>query len=150
MATPLVPLINGYRYSWASIEAKIRGKILTGLTEITYQNSVERERVRGQGRHGQGWTAGELDSEASITLSKEDYDALLDELAPDKEGAFDVLFEIVVSYEENGRVTTDTLLDCRIKSGERSHSRGNEGLVVTVPLDVDEILENGHRVIARR
>lgn len=151
MATPLVPLINGIRYSWASIELKIRGKIVTGITEISYKNMVEREKVRGQGRVAQGITEGDLDCEASMTLALEDYQALLDELAPDKIGAFDQTFTAVVSYEiPSGKVITDTLIDCRIKEGDKSHSRGTEGLTVTCPMDVMEILEDGHRVIHGR
>lgn len=147
MATPLVPMINGVRYSWASIELKIKGKIVTGIQEISYKNTIEREKVRGQGRAAIGIAEGDLDCEASMGLLLEDYQALLDELAPDKVGAFDVPFTAVVSYElPSGKVITDTLIDCRIKEGDKSHSRGAEALKVTCPLDVMDILEDGHRV----
>lgn len=148
MATPLVPLINGYRHSWASIEMKVLGRIITGVTEISYKNTVESEEVRGAGRQVLGETEGDLASEASMTLHKEDYYALLDALAPDKTGAFDARFTVVVSYTApNNRTYTDTILGARIKEGDHSHSRGTEGLTVTCPLSCRGILENGHRVI---
>lgn len=148
MAAPLVPLINGRRYSWASIEVKVAGRILTGITEVSYKNTVEREGVRGAGRQKLGTTEGDLDSEASMTLLAEDYYALLDLLAPNKVGAFDKQFTVVVSYTApNNATITDTIVGASLKEGDHSHSRGTEALTVTCPLDCMYVLENGHRVI---
>lgn len=149
MATPLVPLINGRRHAWSSIEVKILGKILTGITEISYKNTIDSADVYGAGREKLDETDGDLKPEASMTLLSEDYYALLDTLAPNKEGAFDERFTVVVSYQPRpgDKIITDTILGARIKEGDHSHSRGTEALSVTVPLGVMRILENGHKVI---
>lgn len=128
------PLINGHRYSYASIEADVNGKKFYGHREISYSQDLEPGEVRGAHSQLLGRTKGELKAEASLTTYMEEWKELLDALG---DGYMEKSFDITVSYAEDGRPTvTDKLRGCRIKRVEESHSQGTDALAVKIDLHV--------------
>jgi hypothetical protein len=147
---PLIPVsyptVNGYRYSWASIVATIASGTVTqqlvGLKAISYSNSVARSEVRGEGRQRLGFTAGNVGSDCSFTILKEEWFNFifaLDQLGP----YLDQPFDLAVSYSEGAIVKTDTIVGCKIKKDAHDHSQGTDGLEVKVDLDITYILLDG-------
>lgn len=134
MATPKYPLVNGVRYSFASIELDVAGKIILGAKEIAYTETLEPGEIRGTSVQLLGRTAGDYGVESSMTLYREEFDDLLDTLG---EGYLRKVFDVKVTYADEGAPTkTDRIVGCRIKSVEQSNSQGTDGLEVQIELHV--------------
>lgn len=132
MGTPKYPLINGVRYSFASIEADVAGRTVLGMKEIAYTETLEPGEVRGTGSQLLGRTAGDYSVEPSMTMYREEWDDLLDALG---EGYLRKSFDVKVTYADEGAPTkTDRLVGCRIKSVEQSNSQGTDALEVKLDL----------------
>ena len=137
------PLINGLRYSWASVAIKLDSANQLGIKEISYSHSVDRGEVRGVGPQVIGHTRGEYKAEGSITFLKEEYDAFV---AKNGDGYMEKVFDISVSYAEIGNATvTDQLVGCRLSKAEKSPSAGTDALEVSCDLTILYLIENGKK-----
>ena len=91
------PLINGVMPSWATIVVNIAGVPVIGVTAIGYEDSQEIDNVYGAGQRPVGRGYGRINSKGSITLLRDEIEALraasptgrLQDLAP---------FNIMVSF----------------------------------------------------
>jgi hypothetical protein len=143
------PLINGNRYDFSSIEAKLDGRSYLGFKSINYSHSLEPGEVFGTDAQKMGRTRGQYKPEASFEMYKEEYALLLAGLG---DGYMERAFMIVVNYEERDlipRVVTDRIVGFRIKKAENAHSPGNEPLTVKVEGSVMYILEDGNAPLAK-
>lgn len=139
MAT--VPLVNGNRYDFASIELRIRGQIFTGFKEISYSHKLEPGEVRGSAAQPIARTRGEYSAEGSLTLYRQEYDELVAVLG---DGFMETEFEGTVTHAERGQPTiTDRLVGVRIKSDDSSYSQGADALEVKLDLSIMYLLKNG-------
>ncbi len=136
------PLINGHRYEFASIELNINGSLLSGFKDLSYSDSLDPAKIRGNSPQVIGRTKGTYDAEGSLTVYKEEWADILLKLSLGG-GYMEVPFIISVVTSESIRVQTDILSGCRIKKVEDSHSEGNEALVVKLDLDIMVITRNG-------
>ena len=126
------PLINGHRYSFASIEVSVGGRRIVGFREISYRVRREIGEVRGVHPEPLGYTRGEITYEATLVAYAEEAEELVRALGP---GYMEQPFDITVTYAEEGqRTVTDQLLGCRITQIERDHSRGTDPLEVRFEL----------------
>lgn len=140
------PAINGYHYSWSSIEITVAGEVTTLLKEISY--TYARERGVGRGVSGQKRlrTRGDDEPEASLTFYKKDWDAFVERLG---DGWADVEFDISVHYADEGMPSvTDEILRCVISSVETGGSEGTDPTEVAVELDVMDVKLNGKKARA--
>lgn len=132
------PLINGHRYSFASIELTVNGRKFLGFREINYRVVREPGVVRGAHPEPLGYTRGEVSYEADVTLYAEEARELLDTLG---DGYMEVPFDIVVAYAEEGQpVVRDRLLGCTIRRVEMPSTRGTDPLEVRFELQPARIL----------
>jgi hypothetical protein len=138
-----IPLVNGCRHSFASIEIAFDGVVFTGFKEISYNDGLEPGAVRGTSVQKIGRTKGDLTPEASLTCYTEEWKEILAKFG---NGFGERVFTIVVAYRENddADLVTDTIQGCRIKKVERSHSQGTDALEVKLELDVMKILWDGY------
>ena len=149
MAIP-VPRINGNYFDWSSVVITAAGGRFVGVTELSYSDTVERGGVYGTNRKRIGRTAGQVSNEASITMMKDDAQALMKALAKGPNGYGDTPFLVTASYAERGRSPiTDVLVDCVITGVADSHSEGTEALRVALTLDVMEIVRDGLSIAGR-
>lgn len=124
------PLINGVRHSWSSIEIRLAGGIVIGVTEINYTSTLDPGVVRGAGALPIAHTLGNAEYEGDFTILLEEFNSLMTLLG---EGAMTVAFDIVVSYDATiGNVVsgglsviTDTIKGCRITKIEAGNSGGS-------------------------
>lgn len=125
MATNIpYPLINGRRHSWSSIEIRVAGQIVLGLTELNYSATLDPGIVRGAGSLPIGMTQGNAEFDADFSILLEEFNNLMERLGP---GSMLVPFDIVASYDESesGLSTiVDTIQNCRITKIEASNSSG--------------------------
>lgn len=143
------PLINGMRASWAEISFKIKGAKAIGVKEISYRPSLEGSDVYGTGVMPIGRTRGQAKFEASVTLNKEEFDALIKDLG---DGYGEKPFDIVVQYRLEGvaLVNSDRIVACRIKSPDQSHAQGADALTVKVDLHPADIILNGLSITTKK
>ena len=126
------PLINGFRYSFASIEVSIDGRKMIGFREINYRVRREPGEVRGAHPEPLGLTRGEITYEADLVAYAEEAEELIKQLG---DGYMEKPFDITVTYAEEGQPTvTDQLLGCTIVQIERAHTRGTDPLEVRLQL----------------
>lgn len=135
------PLINGTYPDFASIEIKVRGTHIIGISEISYSDNLEPGVVRGTHAQALGSTTGEYTAEASMTMYRPEFDELITRLG---NGYKQVPFDIVVNYRPpGGKMITDKIIGARITNVEISASQGSDPVSVSVTLAPNHLILNG-------
>jgi hypothetical protein len=144
------PIINGHRYSFASIELTANGRLYLGITRISYGSSLKPGRVRGTDSEVIGRTPGDADHRCEIEMLQREYQDLIDTLGP---GFGLVPFDIQVQFAEPypyeaeatttggpEGVTTHVIRECRIIDADFSGQDGIEANKGRVTLDPTTIV----------
>lgn len=136
--TLTVPLTNGVRHSFASIELKLAGQIFLGFTAINYSRT--RSRGLGRGAHPDPLfkTRGENEYSADCELFLAEFMAFLKAAkgGGSIQGYGDVQFDVIVTYQEEGfDPIVDELIGCSIDSTEASNGTGTDPTVRSVDLN---------------
>lgn len=148
MAAPVaVPLINGRRYQFASIELSIlkpnaSTEIFIELNSITYGDNLEIEFVRGTNQAPIGWTDGEYEADDTvIAFYKSALQRLIDSVGSGYLGAN---FQITVKYSSNGEPLTVDVITCRLTGLKDSPAQGPSPLSVEATFKTMLITRNGN------
>lgn len=100
----------GTLQGWNTVTANILGRDVEGITELAYDDKEKKENVYGAGKFPIGRGRGNYEPKASITLMKEEVDALKLSLPPGKSIRDIAPFDMVVQYEtENGIILKDRI-----------------------------------------
>lgn len=144
MALPIAyPLINGHRFSFASIEAIFNGIPMIGFTEITYKPSLKAGIVYGSRPQPLGRTRGKVEYSFSFKMLRLEFEALKLTLAGGV-GFGEFPFDVIVQYGEIGQpVVTDSIISARIEEAELSNSDGTDPAQVNVTCSAMGMLLNG-------
>lgn len=137
------PLINGFRYSFADVEIKMKNRRRRGVTEVNYTTSREHGDVSDNSDRKIGRTRGTVRNEASITMLKEEADAFIKELGPEFGTKS---FDVPVTYSSGITTVTDLLRGCCISSVGNAHRNSADALVVQLQLNVMEIKLSGRSI----
>lgn len=145
MPPPLYPDVNGQRVDWSCITITARGVPFTGIKSIKYKDSLKGGVVRGTRAQKTGRTRGQYDTEASMEVYKEDWQELIGLLSDDgAQGFMEVSFPVLVQYQNSqGNIISDTLVGCRIASGDTSPGESADAVTVSCDLDPMYILWDG-------
>lgn len=110
-------LINkfGKMAGWNAVTVNMLGRDVEGITELEYNDTVEKENVYGAGKFPVGRSEGNYTPSASITLLLEEVNALQNALPPGTGLHAIAPFPIVVEYEYNGFVKRDVIHNCEFK-----------------------------------
>lgn len=92
-----IPMINGVKPSWATIQVLIEGVIVTGIDAFNYGNKQDMKNIYGAGQQPVGRGYGRIEPYADITLHRDEIESIrkssptgmLQDIAP---------FDIVVAY----------------------------------------------------
>lgn len=133
MSNPL--LINGRRYSFASLEFNVlkpsgASEIFIDIDAISYSHSLAIEFVPGTSQAPVGWTSGVYEpQDGSFSLAKSSFTRLVQDIGNGWMGA-NVKF--VLNYADEGEpLTTDTVI-ARLSGSSNDHSAGPGHLKVEV------------------
>jgi hypothetical protein len=142
------PLVNGYRYDFASIELLVDGVPVVGdgFSSISYDDTNEPGVVGGASAMALGLTPGTYSAEGEVEFLKEEEDEFLGVLvSAGAGGIYEARFLVNVGYAEAGApVRVDQLVGCRLKKISDAHQRGgNDGLKVRHGLYIQYIIRNG-------
>lgn len=104
----------GKMQGWNSITLNMLGRDVEGITALSYDDSVAKDNVYGANKYPVGRSEGNYEPKASITLLKEEVDAIQAALPGGKRLQDIEAFDIVVSYQRND----GTVLRDRIRNAE--------------------------------
>lgn len=127
------PLVNGTRYEWSSIEAKVAGDIVIGFKEINFDDSLEPTLVYGTHAQPMGRTRGVYKANADMTLYLDEANTLIQKLGA---GFKETPFDITVAYSEGGATITAEIVGCRIKTNSVGNSQGADPSTMKFELSV--------------
>jgi hypothetical protein len=138
-------IINGHRYSFASIDLTANNRLFIGITRISYGSSLKPGIIRGTDSEKIGRTPGDADHRCEIEMLQREFNDLLQTLGP---GFGLIPFDIQVAFAEPLRyeaassktagpegVTTHLIRGCRITDVDFSGQEGPEANKVRVTLD---------------
>lgn len=98
----------GKMQGWNNVTVNLLGRDVVGITAISYTDNVEKENAKGAGRMPVGRAYKSYSAEASITLYKEEIDALKSVLPPCSRIQDISMFDVVVEYKrDNGIIQCD-------------------------------------------
>jgi hypothetical protein len=149
MPTPPValPLINGRRYQFSSIEFSVlkpdgTTEIFIEINSISYGDALDIAFVRGTNAAPIGWTEGEYEAEDTVvTFYKSALQRLIDAVGPGYLGAN---FSLTVKYSANGEPLTTDRITCRLSGLKDSPAVGNEPLSVEATFKTMIVTRNGN------
>lgn len=135
----MTPLINGKSYDWASIKLDMLGMTVMGVKSISY--SVKQEKVNnyGAGSEPVSRGRGRKEYEASITLEMTEVRRIKDALNNGESILEIPPFNIVIQYNVDNVVKTDTLEFCEFLEDSVSSSEGDTTIDQEMPLIVGKI-----------
>jgi hypothetical protein len=116
----MIPFINGTRHSWASITINLLGRIVTGVSAISYEEKQEKKNNYGAGIFPVSRGLGKYEASAKITLFSYEVDAILKTIGLGKRLIDIEPFDIVVTYMPVG---SDLLVNHLIRNAEFTNNK---------------------------
>ncbi len=135
-----LPLINGQRHSWSSIEINLLDRIVTGVTSISYDDTTAKENHYGAGNMPVHRGRGKYEANASITLYNYEVESIQAAL-PRGQRLSDVPpFDIKVSFlDDTNEIVTHVVRNCEFKSNKRNMNQGDTKIEVSLDMIVSHI-----------
>ena len=133
MPTLDTTIINkfGTMAGWNDITVNLLSRDVEGITELAYDDTVQKENQPGAGMYPVGRSKGNYEAKASITLYKEEIDAIKEAL-PAGARIQDILpFDINVQYQKaDGSVVKDRIRNCEF-TNDGVDVKNNDGTIST-------------------
>ena len=139
-----ITIINkfGKLAGWNSVTLRMLGRDVEGITEIEYNDSVEKENVYGAGAYPIGRGEGNYQATAAITLHHEEIIALQQSLGQGKRLTDIAPFDIVVRYEYMGFSYRDVIRNCEFMGNARAMQQNDKTITNKFELLVSHIQWN--------
>lgn len=131
MNTPVVINKFGTMQGWNSVTVNLLGRDVEGITELSYTDNTKKENAYGAGKYPVGRTRGNYEAKCSITLYKEEVDALKLALPKGKSIQDIAPFDIVSEWTaESGTILKDRIRNAEFMS-DGIEIKQNDGSVAT-------------------
>ncbi len=135
-----LPLINGQRHSWSSIEVNLLDRIVTGITSISYDDTEMKENHYGAGNMPVHRGRGKYEANASMTLYNYEVEAIQAALPRGQRLMDSPPFDVKISFlDESNAIITHVIRNCEFKSNNRNMSQGDTKIEVSLDLIVSHI-----------
>ncbi|MGC4130069.1 MAG: hypothetical protein QM564_11075 [Bergeyella sp.] len=120
---------------WNNITTNLFGRDVVGIEELSYKDKVGKSNVKGAGKFAIGRTEENYDAEASITLLKEELDAIKNSLPPGMRIQDIEMSDIVVEYAlKSGEIKKDIIRGAEFTEQEITVKQGDGAIWVKLPL----------------
>jgi len=130
----------GTMQGWNSVTANFLGRDAEGITEISYDDEVTKENVKGAGMMPIGRAVTGYEANASITLMKEEVDALMRSLPKGKRLQDISPFDINVVYiNQDFVVQIDRIRNCEFTNVGVAVKQGDGTIATEYKLIVSHI-----------
>jgi hypothetical protein len=116
----------GKMVGWNDVATNMLGRDMEGITELAYNDGVEKENFYGAGGMPVGRGYGNYSAKASITLSKEEIVALQRSLGPGGRLTDIAPFDINVHYEYQNFMYKDRIRNCEFLGNGREIKQGDK------------------------
>lgn len=140
------PMINGHRFSFASVEIFLPGNPVpfVGVKSINYNASLDPGKGYGTSSRKLFRTAGKGDSDGDIEMYRLEWENLKAALGIGGVGYGRTSWTGIIQYSEDfSPVVTDSIIGTRITKAEYSNSEGTDPTTVKLTLDIMLVNENG-------
>ena len=131
-----VKIINkfGELLGWLNQSTELFGRVLEGITAVEYSDTQKMEQAYGAGRFPVGYTKGNFETKASITIYKDELIALQAAL-PEGMRLQDIPpFPIIVNFEQGDTVFKDIINNCIITGNQTALKQGEGKIEVQLEL----------------
>lgn len=144
-----MPLVNGSPYQYANIELSVYDEegggellgVIRGTTEISYSDTVEREKLRSNDQVCIDATDGDYDAEGSWTVYRYTLDEYHEMCRRAGKAPYKMRMTMVVNYGFRDKpVKTDVITDVRLAGREQGHSSGPAGLTATLSMFIGGVI----------
>jgi hypothetical protein len=115
---------------WNSVTTTMMGRDLEGITELKYDDTEEKENIYGAGKMPIGRGSGNYKATCSITLIKEEVDALQLSLGQGKRLTDIAPFDIAVSYDYLSKIYKDRIRNAEF-TGRSVEVKQNDKVIAT-------------------
>lgn len=127
-------LINNQEYSWGDIHFFFFGALTTGVTKVEYKETLDKKLRYASGSNPHSVQFGNAGVEGSVEVTQSVLTALNNSAkAKGYKSILYVNFDIVVTYEKDGIVTTDTIKSASFKELPRTMSQGDMEMKINLP-----------------
>lgn len=113
---------------WNKITINLLGRDVVGISELSYSDTTKKENAYGAGNMPVGRTEGNYEAKASITLYKEEVDAITKSLPSGKRLQDIEPFDIIVLYDKKGEIKKDRINYCEF-TGNAVEVKQNDGSI---------------------
>lgn len=133
----------GTMTGWNSVTANFLGRDAEGISKLSYDDTEALENVYGAGKYPIGRSSGNYEAKCSMTLYKEEIDALKLALPKGKRLQDVASFDIVVVYaKSDGSITKDIIHNVQFTSDGVDISQGDGTVQTEYPMIVSHITWN--------
>jgi hypothetical protein len=133
---------NSKEYNWNSLKAFFLGRLVTGIRGVEYKKTLDKEALYAMGGQPRAIQHKNSAYEGTITLLQSEVIALnRAAVAAGYKDCTEIEFDIVVSYAQNGVITTDRIVQASITEDPRSFKQGDAFMEIALPfiaLDVED------------
>lgn len=130
----------GKMTGWNNITVNMMGRDVEGITAIKYDDKQDKENVYGAGKYPVGRGEGKYEAKASITILKEEIDALQVALIPGKRIQDIAPFDVICQYENaDGKILTDRIRNCEFTGRGVEVKQGDGSIALAYDLIVSHI-----------
>ena len=136
-----VSIINkfGRVAGWNSISTTMLGRVVEGITELSYNDTTDKENLYGAGGMPIGRGEGNYKANSSITLLKEEVAAILMALEHGKRLQDIAPFDITVQYEYNNFIYKDRIRNCEFIGNGIDVKQGDKSIATKYELIISHI-----------
>jgi hypothetical protein len=121
-------LINafGRMAGWNSVTMNILGRDAQGISEISYDDEVPKELIKGAGKFSVGVGEGDYNAKFGLKLYQEEVIALMDALPPGVRMQDILPFDVIVQYAYNTRIYKDIIRNVEITKVGKAVKQGDK------------------------
>lgn len=125
---------NSKQYSWSDVSVSMGGRIVTGITSVSYTEKQAKSVLKGRGNKGHQILRGDYEYEGKITLWQSELEAMTKD-APDRK-ILSLNFDLVVSYvpEDGGQTVTDILKSVEFTEVKKEINQGDTNMLIELPI----------------
>ncbi len=119
----LYPLIDGVRYSWASVKLTIGALQYLGCKSVNVNEKTDPAKIHGTGQNIIGTTAGMYDADGDIEFYQAEADQIVSSLGT---GWMNKAVKVQVQYADDGQPIRTKVLSVRLTGRTQGGSEGSE------------------------
>jgi len=137
-------VINNRKYSWADVNAIIFGRLLVGISAISYKHKEEIKGVKGSGKKDIGYVQGNYEADGSITLHMDEVQSIRRKLLPGQNLMSIKPFKVVVAFINEDNLPVKHSFNAKfMNDGVEVDNGGTKAIDSKIDLYIPDLNLNG-------